>query len=72
MQTLADVQDTPLNVFDTADASFGDGWTRHLLPLQRSTNVPSSAFPTAVQAVDELQDTPLSSVEVRPTIRGVC
>ena len=71
-QTVADVQDTPLSVFSSAELSSGEGWIRHRLPFQRSTNVPSSASPTAVQAVDELQDTLLSSVEVLPTRRGVC
>jgi hypothetical protein len=69
---VADAQDTPLSVSSNAELSSGEGWIRHLPPLQRSTNVASSAFPTAVQAFDELQDTLFSSAEMLPARRGVC
>jgi hypothetical protein len=59
----------------TAPVGLGVGWTAHLVPFQRSATESSEAafpyHPTAVQAVADEQDTPVSRVRLAPVGLGV-
>ena len=69
VQALMDVHDTPLSRLLGAPAWLGVGWIDQLVPFQRSTrDRPAGRLdqvenvPTAVQALAEVHDTPLSEL----------
>jgi hypothetical protein len=63
-QAEGDVQETPFKALKGAPAGLGVGVIRHAVPSQSSASVPfalperSAAWPTAMQAEDDLHDTP--------------
>src|SRR5437763_10315504 len=76
MQAMADGQDTPANELDSAPAGLGVDWTVQVfvLPFQRSAKVTEAPeiryWPTAVQAVAEVHDTPNRRLDVAPAGTG--
>ena len=58
MQSLADPHDTAESTGDLPRFGFGVGWIDQLDPFQASASVPALELPTAVQALDEVHDTP--------------
>jgi hypothetical protein len=83
VHAVADVHDTPLRTLNAVPVGWGVSWRDQLVPFQRSVDaIPKGLFafavPTAVQAVDEVHDTPLSpnpgavcSVQLVPSHRSV-
>jgi hypothetical protein len=59
VQALADVQDTS----DRSPTEFGMCWADHFFPFQSS----DALSPTAMQAFEEVHDTPLREVGARGT-----
>src|SRR6266851_2618840 len=76
MQNVRAVEDTPKRAVPGAPAGSGTGWMLHFLPSQCSASVPvgfselSVRAPTAVQATDDVQDTPARKPP--PGRLGVC
>src|SRR5215469_9604686 len=68
MHAEADTQDAAFRLPAAAPRGLGVGWTRHVLPSHRSASVAGDwwlntlglEFPTARQAVAEVQATPIS------------
>ena len=76
LQTVDEEHDTPLNSLSVAPIGLDVDWTDHSVPFQRSakvTKVPELflSYPTALQAVDEKHDRPLSKLSVAPVGLGV-
>jgi hypothetical protein len=75
VQALADVHDTPDRTVFDAPAGLGVVWIDHLLPSQRSASVtvvvPLEEWPTAVQALADVHDTPDRTVFDAPAGLGV-
>jgi hypothetical protein len=72
----ADVHETPLSPLAVASVGFEVVWMDQLVPFQRSASVrwvPVLAvkLPTAVQAVADVHETPLSPLAVAPAGFGV-
>ena len=71
VHTLFDMQDTALSKLLLAMGGLGVAWIDQLLPSQRSASVfprpsPKYSRPTAVQAVLDVHETPLSSLTMAP------
>jgi hypothetical protein len=65
VQAVADVHETPLSSLPLAPGKFGVVWSDQLVPFQCSARVISlpmlsTEFPTAVHAMDDAHETPLS------------
>ncbi len=71
MQAVDEEHDIPTRTFVVAPLGLGVDWTAHSVPFQRSARVTSAPelliySPTAVQAVDEEQDTAPNQLYVAP------
>ena len=60
MQAVAEVQETPSSALVFAPLGLGAVWTVQVVPFHASVNVKLELAATAVQALDEVQDTPSS------------
>jgi hypothetical protein len=71
VQAVLDRHDTPCSTTPVAPRGLEVLWIDHIVPLQRSTNVPCwpallVKLPTAAQAVLDVHDTPFSVATLAP------